>query len=42
VPKIANTSKDLAWRPRVTMQQALKGIFDAYRGDVAEARHLVD
>jgi hypothetical protein len=24
------------------MQQALKGIFDAYRGDVAEARHLVD
>jgi nucleoside-diphosphate-sugar epimerase len=42
VPKIANTSKDLAWRPRVTMPQALKGIFDAYRGDVAEARHLVD
>src|SRR3954464_2071821 len=42
VPKSANTSKDLAWRPRVTMQQALKGIFDAYRGDVAEARHLVD
>jgi hypothetical protein len=24
------------------MQQALKNIFDAYRGHVAEARHLVD
>jgi hypothetical protein len=34
--------KDLGWRPRVNMQLALKRIFDAYRGDVAEARHLVD
>jgi nucleoside-diphosphate-sugar epimerase len=42
VPRIANTSKDLGWRPRVNMPQALKRIFDAYRGDVAEARHLVD
>jgi nucleoside-diphosphate-sugar epimerase len=42
VPKIANTMKDLGWRPRVNMQQALKGIFDAYRGHFAEARHLVD
>jgi nucleoside-diphosphate-sugar epimerase len=42
VPKIANTSKDLAWRPRVNMKQALERIFDAYRGHVAEARHLVD
>jgi nucleoside-diphosphate-sugar epimerase len=42
VPKIANTMKDLGWRPRVNMQLALKRIFDAYRGDVAEARHLVD
>jgi len=42
VPKIANTSKDLAWRPRINMQKALERIFDAYRGHVAEARHLVD
>ena len=42
VPKITNTCKDLAWQPRVNMQQALKHIFDAYRGDVAGARKLVD
>jgi len=42
VPKITNTCKDLAWKPTVTMAQALKHIFDAYRGHVAEARHLVD
>ena len=42
VPKITNTCKDLAWKPTVTMAQALKHIFNAYRGHVAEARHLVD
>jgi len=42
VPKIANTCKDLDWKPKVTMQQAMKYIFDFYRGHVAEARHLVD
>jgi nucleoside-diphosphate-sugar epimerase len=42
VPKITNTMNDLGWKPRVNMQQALKNIFDAYRGHVAEARHLVD
>jgi len=42
VPKITNTMRDLGWRPRVNMQQALKRIFDAYRGHFAEARHLVD
>ena len=42
VPKIANTMADLAWKPRVNMKDALKHIFDAYRGHVAEARHLVD
>jgi len=41
VPKITNTQKDLGWRPRVTMRQALRHIFDAYRTHVAEARHLV-
>jgi nucleoside-diphosphate-sugar epimerase len=42
VPKIANTCADLEWRPKVTMDRALAHIFDAYRGDVAEARALVD
>jgi len=42
VPKITNTCKDLAWRPKVSMQDAMKHIFDFYRGHVAEARHLVD
>jgi len=42
VPKITNTSRDLNWRPRVGMRDALKRIFDAYRSQVAEARTLVD
>jgi len=42
VPKIDNTCADLDWMPAVGMQDALKRIFDAYRGQVAEARRLVD
>ncbi|HEY5308544.1 MAG TPA: bifunctional UDP-4-keto-pentose/UDP-xylose synthase, partial [Casimicrobiaceae bacterium] len=42
VPKITNTSEDLDWKPVVPMDAALKHIFDAYRGQVAEARRLVD
>ena len=42
VPKIENTRRELNWEPRVTMEQALKFIFDAYRGHVADARGLVD
>jgi nucleoside-diphosphate-sugar epimerase len=42
VPKIANTCKDLDWRPKIGMQQAMKHIFDFYRSHVAEARHLMD
>ncbi|MDH4189855.1 MAG: bifunctional UDP-4-keto-pentose/UDP-xylose synthase [Betaproteobacteria bacterium] len=42
VPKIANTTRDLGWKPRTTMRDALRQIFDAYRSHVAEARHLVD
>ena len=42
VPNIDNTMRDLAWRPTVTMKDALKHIFDAYRGQVLEARQLVD
>jgi nucleoside-diphosphate-sugar epimerase len=41
VPKIDNTKRDLRWRPRVGMKDALKRIYDAYRTDIAEARHLV-
>ncbi|MGH8456030.1 MAG: bifunctional UDP-4-keto-pentose/UDP-xylose synthase, partial [Stenotrophobium sp.] len=42
VPKIDNTMKDLDWKPQTTMADALRQIFDAYRGQVAEARGLVD
>ena len=42
VPKIDNTCADLDWRPKVAMADALKRIFDAYRGQVAEARRLVE
>ena len=42
VPKIANTMADLDWRPQVSMEDALVRIFEAYRGQVAEARGLVD
>ena len=42
VPKIDNTCDELDWQPRVAMDEALKRIFDAYRGQVAEARRLVE
>jgi len=42
VPKIDNTCADLDWSPRVGMDEALRCIFDAYRGDVAVARALVE
>ena len=42
VPKIANTMKDLNWKPEVNMADALKGIFDHYRKELDEAKHLVD
>jgi nucleoside-diphosphate-sugar epimerase len=42
VPKIANTRRDLGWRPRVGMQAALQRIFEAYRTRVADARRLID
>ncbi len=40
VPKIDNTMKDLGWKPRVDMPTALKRIFDAYRGQLDDARAL--
>jgi nucleoside-diphosphate-sugar epimerase len=42
VPKIDNTRADLDWAPKVGMDEALRRIFDAYRGDVAQARALVE
>jgi len=42
VPKITNTCADLDWKPLVAMDDAVHRIFDAYRGQVAEARLLVD
>ena len=42
VPKIENTQNDLGWAPTVTMADALRHIFDAYRGQVAAAQALVD
>ena len=41
VPKIDNTRRDLRWRPRVGMREALRRIFEAYRTQIAEARRLV-
>ena len=42
VPKIANTCDELGWKPTVNMADALRNIFDAYRGQVAEAKALMD
>ncbi|ALX34894.1 hypothetical protein ABW99_08665 [Pandoraea thiooxydans] len=42
VPKIDNTMADLAWKPTTSMGDALRKIFEAYQGHVAEARQLVD
>jgi len=42
VPKITNTCEDLAWKPTVNMADTLRKIFDAYRGQIAEAKGLVD
>jgi nucleoside-diphosphate-sugar epimerase len=42
VPMIDNAVSELNWSPRVNMQDALRKIFDAYRGQVGVARQLVD
>jgi len=41
VPRIDGTCRDLRWKPRVGMRDALKRIYDAYRGHLPEARRLV-
>jgi nucleoside-diphosphate-sugar epimerase len=42
VPKIDNTRADLEWSPRVGMQEALRQIFEAYRGETAQAGRLIE
>ena len=37
VPHIANTSRDLNWRPRVGMKDAVTRVLESYRTQVAEA-----
>ena len=32
--------KELGWKPKVDMKTALKHIFDAYRGQLEDARAL--
>ncbi len=40
VPAIANTMQDLGWEPKVDMKTALERIFEAYRGQLEDARAL--
>ncbi len=42
VPKIVNTQSDLSWQPQVAMDDALRRIFEAYRGQIVAARALND
>ena len=42
VPKITNTCAELGWAPKTMMAETLRNIFDAYRGQVSEARALMD
>ena len=42
VPKIDNTRAELDWSPRVGMQDALRQIFDAYRGEISQAGQLLE
>jgi len=41
VPGIANTTRDLRWRPKIGMIAALRRVFEAYRAHVADVRRLV-
>jgi nucleoside-diphosphate-sugar epimerase len=42
VPWIENTRQELGWAPQVTVRDALRGIFEAYRHEVGAARALLD
>jgi nucleoside-diphosphate-sugar epimerase len=41
VPRIDATCRDLKWKPRIGMRDALERIYEAYRGQISEARDLV-
>ena len=41
VPKIATTRTELDWEPKVTMDAALRRIFEAYRTHIADASALL-
>jgi hypothetical protein len=42
VPWIENTKQELEWAPQVPVREALRRIFEAYCGEVAAARALID
>jgi nucleoside-diphosphate-sugar epimerase len=42
VPKIDNTRADLGWEPKVSMQEALRQIFEAYRHEIRQASALLE
>jgi nucleoside-diphosphate-sugar epimerase len=42
VPWIDNTKAELGWAPKIGVAEALRGIFAAYRHEVAAARALID
>ena len=41
VPDVSYTERELGWKPKVGMEESLRRIFEAYRGDVAQACQLV-
>jgi nucleoside-diphosphate-sugar epimerase len=42
VPSIANTMRDLDWKPTVAMSLALERLFEHYKGELENARQLND
>jgi len=42
VPWIRNTREELGWRPGIDMRTAVRRIFESYRGNLGDARALVD
>ena len=42
VPYIKNTCEELGWEPKVSVKDALRNIFEAYRHEVAAASALLD
>ncbi|MFZ1319888.1 MAG: bifunctional UDP-4-keto-pentose/UDP-xylose synthase [Candidatus Nitrotoga sp.] len=42
VPKITNTCAELGWLPVISMADALRKIFDAYREQINDARNLME